>query len=364
MRLLITTDTVGGVWRFGLELVTGLLESGDAVALVSFGKAASTAQHGECDLLAERWKERFSYIPSDTPLEWMSQNDRCMDEGMALLGRTAREFGAELMHSSQFCFGAGELGIPKIVTAHSDVLGWGKACRKEGFENTDWLRRYRILVQRGLLGADSLTAPTEWMLQSLGENFELPQRTQVIANGCAPAVRHEQSRTLRAVTAARLWDEAKDVSLMSDFISPIPLAIAGATDWDGVQADRVPHAQYFSELSYDDVLRLFATSAIYICTSRYEPFGLSPIEAALCGCAVLARDIDSLHEVWGEGALYFADAGELSKILWSLAKNPELLHVQQQRAGAQAQMYTRQRMVNAYRALYASLTTRNCTYVG
>ena len=33
MRLLMTSDTVGGVWRFTQELTSGLLEAGDAVAL-------------------------------------------------------------------------------------------------------------------------------------------------------------------------------------------------------------------------------------------------------------------------------------------------------------------------------------------
>ena len=52
-------------------------------------------------------------------------------------------------------------------------------------------------------------------------------------------------------------------------------------------------------LAEEDLLALFQESAIYLCTSRYEPFGLAPLEAALCGCAVVANDIESLREVWG-----------------------------------------------------------------
>ena len=40
------------------------------------------------------------------------------------------------------------------------------------------------------------------------------------------------------------------------------------------------------------------------CPARYEPFGLSPLEAALAGCALVLGDIPSLREVWGDAALY------------------------------------------------------------
>jgi hypothetical protein len=53
MRLLISTDTVGGVWSFGLELATGLLEAGDSVALVGFGSPASSTQRAECESLRD-----------------------------------------------------------------------------------------------------------------------------------------------------------------------------------------------------------------------------------------------------------------------------------------------------------------------
>ena len=49
----------------------------------------------------------------------------------------------------------------------------------------------------------------------------------------------------------------------------------------------------------------FRQSAIYLCASRYEPFGLAPLEAALCGCALVLRDLPSLREIWGNSALFF-----------------------------------------------------------
>src|SRR5438067_13516917 len=150
MRLLITTDTVGGVSRFTQELVKGLLGAGDSVALVSFGRAASTAQRAECEELAAHWGERFWYISSELPLEWMQENAHCFEDGAEILRRTAQEFGAELLHANQFCYGAAGLNIPTVVTAHSDVLSWARACRNQRLDDSEWLRQYCALVQRGL----------------------------------------------------------------------------------------------------------------------------------------------------------------------------------------------------------------------
>ena len=103
MRLLITTDTVGGVWRFTQELVKGLLEAGDSVALVSFGRPMSWSQRAECLWIAARWGERFSFDSTKIPLEWMQENESCFYKGELVLKQVAREFRAELLHSNQFC---------------------------------------------------------------------------------------------------------------------------------------------------------------------------------------------------------------------------------------------------------------------
>ena len=43
-----------------------------------------------------------------------------------------------------------------------------------------------------------------------------------------------------------------------------------------------------------------ARAAIYCLPARYEPFGLSVLEAALSGCALVLGDIPSLREIWDD----------------------------------------------------------------
>jgi glycosyltransferase involved in cell wall biosynthesis len=285
----------------------------------------------------------------------MQQNMRCYENGSAELYCLVQEFGAELLHANQFCYGAAEFGIPSLVTAHSDVLSWARACRSGNLQGSAWLRQYCTLVQKGIDGSDAVVAPTKWMLHALGENFHLPQRRLVIANGRYVPPMGARARVLRAVTAGRLWDDAKDVALLCRVRWPIPIVVAGDVECDGRSAEGFNGIELRKTLGENEMLRFFAESVIYICTSRYEPFGLAPLEAAMCGCAVLARRIEPLQEVWGNAAFYFDEEEELSELLRQLSKNPTELREAQRRSQERAGRFTRMAMMKAYRALYSEV---------
>jgi glycosyltransferase involved in cell wall biosynthesis len=360
MRILMTTDVIGGVWTFTQELATGLLERGCAVALVSLGRLPSTQQQHWADAMVRSWDGCFCFRSTETPLEWMQGNDRAYSEAAPLLLRLAEQFEADLLHCNQFCFGALPVSTPKVVTAHSDVLSWAESCRNVPLEESSWLRQYRYLVREGLDQADAVIAPTCWMMNALSRNFRLPREQQIIANGRTIALLPQTPRKLQAVTAGRLWDEAKNIGMFSHVDSPMPLIIAGddCCEQETAPAD-LKHAEFLGALSQEALLSCFAESAIYICSSIYEPFGLAPLEAALCGCAVLAHDIPSLREVWDDGAIYFSDADSLSQALQALHADTQLLARAQIRSFLQARRYSRAAMISAYHSRFEAVLARN-----
>lgn len=357
MRILITTDTVGGVWIYTQELAAGLLQRGCAVFLMSLGRAPSAWQQAWCDQMCREHPSAFEYAATDVPLEWMQDNQRAYSAAAPLLERIVERFQPDILHLNQFCFGALPVDAPKVVVAHSDVLSWAEARRGGPLEDSAWLRQYRALVEQGLANADAVVAPTRWMLNALARNFALPRGSCVIRNGRSLAVTSEQPRKLQAVTAGRLWDEAKNVALLGDVRSPVPLLVAGE---DKREATRTPpqNLRLLGTMSPEELHAVFRQSAIYICTSRYEPFGLAPLEAALCGCAVLANDIPSLREVWGEGALYFGDAPSLTALLDQLCGNPAQLQRTRERSWERAQWFTADRMVESYLELFTATLAR------
>ena len=347
MRVLMTTDAIGGVWTFTQELACGLLKNGCAVALVCFGAKPSKAQREWCRTIAQAWGSSFHFQESYVPLEWMPDNQNAYSDGAHLLMSIARQFKPDILQSNQYCFGALPLDIPKILVAHSDVLSWADDCRGGSLDDSEWLRTYCSLVTKGLAGADSVVAPTQWMLQALARHFTLPVSTGVIPNGRTLAAGHLWPRKLQVVSAGRLWDEAKNISLLSNLRSPLPLLIAGE-GLPGTEHGEPPFATFLGRLPEHDLLALFRDSAIYICTSIYEPFGLAPLEAGQCGCAVLANNIPSLREVWQDGALYFSDAASLSALLFDLDSSSELLHAAQQRSLQRARTFSGERMVQSH----------------
>jgi glycosyltransferase involved in cell wall biosynthesis len=86
--------------------------------------------------------------------------------------------------------------------------------------------------------------------------------------------------------------------------------------------------------------------------SRYEPFGLAPLEAAARGCALLLSDVPSFREIWGDAARYCRSAADLRAALLDLAAGaPPARQAARQRAAR----YTIARTAAAYARLYARL---------
>lgn len=357
MRILLTTDTIGGVWTFTRELSAGLLRRGHTVALISFGRLPSPEQCEWITSTEGEYGSSFFYEGSATPLEWMRTNSDAYVDALPLLLRIVGEFRPDVLHTSQFCFGRLPISLPKIVTAHSDVFSWASACKPSGLEVSEWLVRYRSLVQDGLDGADAVVAPTRWMLRALGESFKLRAAEHVIFNGRdLGTAATTEARTMQAISTGRVWDEAKNVALLNEVDSPMPILVVGDVEHDGTHAPSSSGSvSYLGVLAEGELLSLLHRSSIYIASSIYEPFGLALVEAALCGCAIVANDLDSFREIWGNAVLYFHHAEDLGQLLKHLHASPEVLESAQRKACLRAGAYTGSRMAEAYVSLYASL---------
>ena len=359
LRVLMTTDTVGGVWNYAAQLTEELLKRGNAVALAIIGREPNLHQQQWLDETTVCWAGHFQHETCAAPLEWMSDNEQAFMDAQDRLLILASAFGATVLHSNQFCFGALEISIPRIVVAHSDVLSWTTACRGEAAEAGPWLDRYTALVTTGLWSADCVIAPTRWMLSALSANFSIPNPSSVISNGRTLMLEGQApGRSLQAVSAGRFWDEAKNLKLLAAVEFPFPILIAGEAEFV-TSTESLPgrSLKLLGPLSQEALMSVFRASKIYICPSLYEPFGLAPLEAALCGCAVLANDTASLREVWAEGALYFSDARGLSELLTRLNNSPQELTAAQQRSLSRALGYSAEAMADRYIALYESMVS-------
>ena len=367
MRLLITTDTVGGVWTFSCDLTQQLLARGWEVMLVTVGTPPTPAQAKTHDRLAADGSGALTLRHLDVPLEWMEDGGSCYEHSAELLFEVCEAFAPDLLHLNQFCYGALPVTAPKVVGAHSDVLSWWRARYGAAMPASSWKQRYSELLEAGLAGAATVVAPTHAYLRELGRDFRLP-RTRVIANGRttrSAALADDEvwtGKQLQAVSCGRVWDEGKNVRLLEQAGSSLPIRIAGACARDGAtnpwEGHKVAGVEYLGALPENEVENLLLESALYVVTSRYEPFGLAPVEAARAGCPVIANHLETLREVWGDAAIFFArdDAKALCTTLDELRHDPARVRAAAAACRERAlRCFSAHRMADDYEQLYGEL---------
>ena len=356
MHVLITSDTVGGVWTYTQELVSGLVNNGHRVTLVSFGRIPAPHQ--------TKWMQtlpRFDYRPTEYRLEWMEVADRDIEDSRHYLELLIEEVRPDVLHFSQYCYGDLETSIPKIVVAHSDIVSWWVAVHGREPDDTPWMQNYRRMVTNGLRGADLVVAPSKWMLEQVSKCYLTPEAGRVIYNGRTPALFDSHSAKEDVVlSVGRVWDPAKNISLLLQCEQDFPVWVVGWEQEPGREHRNIRSAlpknvELLGPKSQDELRGLFAHAGIYAATSRYEPFGLAPLEAALSGCTLVLNDNPVFHELWSDSGVFFKkdDAEDLGRAIKKLQSNPELSHEYARRVYETAcSKFAAARMVAEYEHAY------------
>lgn len=103
--------------------------------------------------------------------------------------------------------------------------------------------------------------------------------------------------------------------------------------------------QFIGYVAEPDKPALYRGADVFLFPSRYEGFGLPPLEALACGTPVVACNISSLPEVVGEGGLLVEphDVDGMAEALTRLLESPALRSEMSQCALAQARRFSWQR---------------------
>ncbi|AEG92691.1 glycosyltransferase family 4 protein [Ramlibacter tataouinensis] len=353
--VLLTADTVGGVWTYAVELSRALLGRGWQVHLATLGAPLARHQREQVEGL-----EGLSLHESRWRLEWMPEPWDDVDRaGRWLMGLEARLRPA-VVHLNQLAFGSLPWRAPTLLVAHSCVLSWWQAVH--GTDAPAEWDRYRERVGQGLQGADQVAAPTQAMLGTLGRNYGYSGTGLVLPNARDAALFVPQRKQPFILAAGRLWDEAKNLAALEAVAPQLPWSVQVAGSCvapDG--RSRSPRAvQALGNLSAAALAQTMAQAAIYALPARYEPFGLSALEAGLCGCALVLGDIPSLREVWGDAARYVPpqDHEALRQALQALIDHPAERARLGQAARERALHFHPARAADATLAAYAALQAR------
>lgn len=339
----MTADAVGGVWTYALDLARELSSRGIEVHLATMGRAPNDAQRAEAAAIPGL----VLYV-GHYKLEWEENpwdDLRSAGEWLLDLAQAVRPDAVQL---NGFVHAALDWPVPPLVVAHSDVRTWWRAVKGEAAP-PEW-NRYSELVGNGLRRAGRLAAVSRGMVDALAAEYEGLPPIEVVPNFRDPAAYVPGEKEPVILGVGRLWDASKNAAALARVAPDLawPVRLAG----DGGEGLR--NVSTLGHVPSDVLRREYARAAIYAHPARYEPFGLSVLEAALSGCALVLGDIPSLRENWDGAALFVAPDDErgLTNALATLIEDGAQRASLQSKALDRARTFTAERTVNAYLALY------------
>lgn len=381
-RVLMTADTVGGVWQYAMELCGVLCARGYEITLATMGGLPDREQYREAesirglDLRASRYK-----------LLWMDDPWRDVEEAGEWLLGIAHEVQPDIVHLNDLGHGDLDWPAPVLTVGHSCVLSWWRAVHGERAPEPQWTR-YRERVTAGLHASSRVIAPTQAMMSSLQCFYGPLRNTQVIPNGRSSSPMHIPVRTGQVVSsslmreadqkahipvrtpdkkhiifsAGRIWDEGKNIASLATIAArvPWPVCIAGSRQSPNGGEVGFLNVRMLGKLDAEAMRRWLGRASIYALPARYEPFGLSVLEAAQAGCALVLGDVDSLRETWDGAALFVPpnDPDALAFTLQRLIADDILRERNMARAHRRAAHLTPRAMADAYADAYDDLYLR------
>lgn len=356
-RVMMTTDTIGGVWVYSATLARELASNSVDVSLVTIGPRPNASQR---DMLSAC--NTIQLIDTNLQLEWQDPDGADVATAAVTLLAIEDDVGADIVHLNSFREANLPWKAPVVLAAHSCVNSWADACAETGAFKAERWQTYSTAVAESLRKVDRWVAPTTAFRDTVTALYRPRTQGIVIWNGAGECAGPRLRKQPVILGAGRMWDKAKNLQALRVAAPGLqwPVRIAGPTsEQHPFLAADAAGIVFLGELGHDAVLAQMQEASIFVSPALYEPFGLSVLEAARAGCALVLSDIATFRELW-DGAAIFVDphvAADLHHALQSLSSD-ELLRKRLQRAAIErAKRYPISRTAGSYRALYRSMTS-------
>lgn len=350
-RILLTTDSVGGVWQYSLELARGLARQNVHTILVVLGPPPESAQRQEATAIPG-----LQLMVSDLPLDWLAETLNQLEFAAQSLAAMARQINADTVQlHAPALVGHARWPVPVVAVAHSCVATWWQAVRKSPLPpDLTWRAE---ATWTGLTRADRIIAPSASFADSLRDCYGTTRPIDIVLNARTPTPANAQ-RQQHALTVGRLWDEGKNFATLdlAAGISAVPVLAAGpATGPNGTQF-YPRNIRMLGSLDTTSLAPEYARASVFVSISHYEPFGLAVLEAAQAGCALVLSDIPTFRELWS-GAALFVPGDQPDQIAAAIETSLREAEIQGTRASQHATRFSVPQTTAAILRIHQQLTS-------
>ncbi|MFN3668966.1 MAG: glycosyltransferase family 4 protein [Brevundimonas sp.] len=359
-HILLTTDAVGGVWTYALDLAAGLLSRGVAVTLAVLGPAPRPGQRRAAERIPG-----LTVVETGLPLDWTAEHPEAVARAARGVATLAAARGVDLVHLNTPALAAeARFAAPVVGGCHSCLASWWSAVRGETSMPEPFRWRTDLLA-RGYAGCDRLIAPSYAFMQTTAAVYGALPRA--VHNGRAsPAIAPRTARNPVVVTSGRLWDDGKNVRTLDRAAGRMrgQVHAAGALQGPNGQAVDFEHLLCLNQLDATQLAALLERSAVFASLSLYEPFGLGVLEAAQAGCALVLSDIPTFRELWQGAAVFVAadDEAAAAEALDALLDEPQRAAELGQAAKIRSAQFTADAMVEGTLAVYGEALAARAPY--
>lgn len=347
MRFLLVTDAVGGVWVYSIELARALQRLGIETVIAVMGPSPAAKQRNEAAGLR--------LIDTGLPLEWLDTNPREIRRAGEAIAEIADQESVDLVQTSSAALLADvRFRQPCVAVQHSCVASWWAAVKRAPMPfDFQWRRE---LADAGLRRASAIVAPSIAFAAETARIYDAKVPVNAVHNGRSIMSSARVPQGQFVFTASRLWDEGKDVATLDAAAGRlrVPFQAAGPIRGPNGASARFDHLELLGEIGAVRVAGLYSARPVYASAALYEPFGLSVLEAAQAGCALVLSDIPTHREIWNGAAIFapLRDARAFANGIQDLIDDPDEREQLGRLAQARARFYTPDRMARGMAEIY------------
>ncbi|MFC4874030.1 glycosyltransferase family 4 protein [Negadavirga shengliensis] len=351
LKILMTADTLGGVWNYALTLSKCLAPYNVEIHLATLGRTLSDKQKAEVKKVSN-----VIIYESSFKLEWMPLPWEDVELAKTWLIDLYKEIQPDLIHFNNFGQVLHRWDCPIVTVFHSCVMTWWKAVYGHEPEALQW-KTYRQKVEEALSLSNMVIAPSYAILQQAKTVYNIYSPSMVIPHGTEELDFPYLPKEPLIFCAARLWDESKNIRAL-DKIAPYidwPIYVAGDLN-DPVTGKTftADNIHLLGNIERNELAAWLQKAIIYTQPSLYEPFGLGVLEAASHGCTLILQNQPTFRELWNDAACFvdFKNPEEAIAKFNQIINNGLVLQNLSFKAKKRSKLYNVLQMAEKYISLY------------